>query len=157
MADLATIEWAKASERTDAESDPSGNSDIYNRANRTLYAVLSNQHNDTGATAAAIHKLGDFLVSEQGSYAGNSTDDRVFSFTKSDLTAYFVMILARGTEYPVLKTLDMAGDTTKELATNAFQANAIQDITTTGQMTLGNDATVNATGTTYDYFILGVE
>ncbi len=152
MSNLETIQWVQFSERRDAANHPDGYADVFNRPNRDIYAVLSSQHSDDGT-----HKLADFLIIEEGSYAGNSTDDRVYSLTASSLQISFLMIIARGTQYPVLKSADMTGDNSKELETNAFQSNAIQDITTAGQFTLGDDASVNATGTTYDYIAIGGE
>jgi len=150
MADLTTIEWVRSGERCDAANDPNGNPDIFNRPNRTIYAVLANQHNDDGT-----HKLAEFMAVEQGSYQGDSVDGRLYSLNTSNLSPKVVIILARNTVFPVFKSIGMGSDETKELGTNAFILNEIQDMTQIGTLELGNAATVNATGTTYDYIVFG--
>ncbi len=152
MTNLNNIQWCQTGERWDGENDTSGNPDNFNRANKVIYDVWCVNHNDDGS-----HKTDDTIVMEQGSFAGNSTDNRDISLTNSALTIRFLMIAARGTEYPVIRTTNMSGDNSKELASNALQSNQIQSISTTGQFQVGADSAVNATGTTYDYIAIGVE
>ncbi len=148
---LSTIDWMKSDDLDYGHNSSSGQPDMYNKANKALYALMGVEHSDSGA-----HKIADFLLSEQGSYAGNSTDDTDISLSDASMDIEFIIIAARAAQYPVFRSADMTSTNSKEVATNAFQTH-IKSISTTGQFRVSAAAEVNATGTTYDYFVIGRE
>jgi hypothetical protein len=84
-----------------------------------------------------------------GTYAGDGNDNRAISGI--GVHPEVVIIKANAAAYAVIRTSSMSGDNTKELsAANNLAANKIQSLDA-GGFTLGNDAQVNASGTTYHY------
>jgi hypothetical protein len=141
--------WAQYDEPRDYANHPSGNEDIGNRAMKQWYAAYSKEHNDDSS-----HKISGYLVTETGTFPGTDAAHPV-SYSNSSLKAVVAFVSRPDTEYPVFRTLGMAG--TKEIGTNAFQADQLTDISHVGFLTVGTDPAVNASGVTYDYLILGVE
>lgn len=144
---MAELRWAQWDELRDYANHPNGNEDIGNRAMLDLWDLFSVEHDGDGT-----HVTSDFLVVEDGTYTGTGAG-HAESLTNANLDILMLWIWRADTEYPVLRTTDMSN--TKELGTNAFQANMITDISTTGQFTIGTDATVNANTVTYNYFVIG--
>lgn len=149
---MATPRWAQYWERYDAENHPDGNEDVYNRANKDIYATLGVGHNDDGT-----HKLQGVLLFEQGTYTGDGNDDRDIALTNTDLQIMFIIISRADTEAPVFASSSMDTDKTKQVGTNAFAADMIQAIDTAGEFTIGADAAVNANGIAYHYAAWGVK
>lgn len=148
---LGTPRWAQHDERRDYANHPDGNEDRGNRAMQDFYTSYTVQHD----YATGAHALAGVAAVENGTYTGNGVDSRNISLSNSSLTIDFLLIWRADTEYPVLRSSDMTGDATKELETNAFQADMIQSIATTGQFQVGTDAAVNANGVDYWYLAIG--
>lgn len=84
-----------------------------------------------------------------GKYKGNGNDDRVIDSLgfKPDM----VIVTSEQNTTPILKTLDMEGDTSKPLETWAgLSKNLIQKFTDNGFI-IGNDQKVNDTGKNYHW------
>lgn len=143
--------WCLWTELADYANHPSGNPDNGNRPNIDLYETIGVEHNDDGT-----HKTSGFLISEIYSYVGNGADDRNISLQNANIDIIFILIFKEDGEYPVFKSIDMVGDSAKQLGTNAFQTNMIQSITTTGQFQVGSDDATNKNGDTYHYLIWGI-
>jgi hypothetical protein len=147
---MSTLRWAQWTDLRDYASHPDGAEDIGNRSAKDFYELWKLEHNDAGT-----HKITGFLVLEEDTYTGDGAASQVVTLTNTNLDIMALLISRPDTEYPVLRTTDMSN--TKEVGTNAFQASMITDISTTGQFTVGNDATVNANTIVYNYLALGVE
>ena len=84
-----------------------------------------------------------------GSYSGNAVDDRAIAGLPS--TPRIVIIKNTTTNVAVMRTTSMIGDATKELTTKfGSPADRIQSLDTNG-FTVGQNATVNASGSTYHW------
>jgi hypothetical protein len=151
IGNLGEPRWAQYDEYRDAESQPDGREDVFNRAPKDFFTSLTVAHDySTGA-----HAETGCMEFETGSYSGDSNDNRNIALTNTGLTIVFILIWRDDTETPVVRTADMTGDNTKQAGTAAFQTDMIQSIATTGQFQVGTDAAVNATGVTYRYFVMG--
>jgi len=80
-----------------------------------------------------------------GSYLGNGSDDR--AITGIGFQPDLVIVKANAAAYAVFKTSDMSGDASKPTI-GTITTNLIQSFDSNG-FTVGTDATVNTSGTTY--------
>jgi hypothetical protein len=144
--------WVQWEEYRDYANQVDGREDIGNRSQQDFYATFTVQHDyATGAHAGA-----GMLVFEQEKYIGNGVDPQNVSLTNANLDIYFLLIWRADSEYPVFYSEDMSADNTKELETNAFQADMIQSVGV-GTFQVGGDAAVNENLITYYYLAVGVE
>jgi hypothetical protein len=146
-----TPNWCEYYELRDANSHPSGNSDVYNRPNRTIWDNFCAEHEKNGDHNDDVESS-DF---EEGTYVGNSVDDRDISLTDSSIDISFMRVFSSQVANNYWKSSDMAGDTTKSSAAGVFAADMIQDISTTGQFQVGTNAATNQNAVTYYYVVYG--
>jgi hypothetical protein len=149
---MAEPRWPKALiEEAVGAGNIEGKEDTMNRAGMDQYRNYAVGHNDDGS-----HVLSDFMFSEEDTFTGDGGASQIVALTDTNLDILFIHISRPDTEYPVFASADMAVDETKEIGTNAFQADFITDIATTGQFTVGGDNAVNENLIVYHYLVLGM-
>jgi hypothetical protein len=135
------------------DTDPDGNVDDFNRANKGIWGNLTSytgvesfgagtgEHDRTGN-----HKVdlsASLAVIEEGTYQGNGADNRNISLSDSSLTIDLIRVWDGAVAYTFFRSSDMAGDNTKGTGGTAFVADYIQSIATTGQFQVGTTLNVN--------------
>ena len=104
-------------------------------------ARTANPGNSFGAAAS----FGAFRV-VSGGYVGNATDNRVV--TGLDFQPDLVIVKADAAQTAVFRSSTMTGDNAKPVAGAALAPDLVQSLNADG-FTVGTDARVNASGTTY--------
>jgi len=153
VGNLGEPRYIQYTELRDGENEPNGRPDVFNRPAKDWYTSYTVEHD----YATGAHASTGCMVIEEGTYTGNGVDNRNISLTNSSLDIIFILIWRDGTTAPVLRSTDMAGDNSKIAQVNAFQANMIQSIATTGQFQVGTDNAVNQNTIDYYYIVGGTE
>ena len=147
---MSTPEWIHY--KTDpcyGASDPNGNADVYNRANKDLWSNFSAYNSGTGEHDRDGDHMSDLVtnlwVVEEGTFTGNGADDRNISLSDSGLDIKFIRVWGVSIQYTFLCSEDMGADETKGTSNTAFSVDYIQDVSTTGQFQVGTALNVNLT------------
>lgn len=130
-----------------------GNKDKFNEACRDLWTRFKLEHDRDG-----VHKsdLDDNLWKQENiSWSGNSTANRDITLSDGTLDIKFIRILSDNQAYTFFRSEDMTGDNTAQSYPAVFASNKIRSVGT-GTFQVGDNAAVNASGTTYHAIIYGV-
>jgi len=109
-------------------------------------------YNVTGRTYHYISFVNSAGISNGNSYSGNNSDDR--NYNSLGLNPLAAFIYKAGDSDISWKNNKISTDNTMFFTANASASNRIQSFIT-GGFQLGNDADVNATGSTYYYMGIG--
>jgi len=154
-------EWAEYTEKCYGDSDPDGNEDTFNRANKQIWGNFT-AYNTAPATGTGEHDrdgahmddLDDNLWTvEEGSYTGNGADNRNISFADTGLDCKFMRVWDGNITYTTFRSEDMSGDNSCRTPGGTFVSNYIQSIATTGQFQVGT--ALNVSSRAYYYVAYG--
>ncbi len=143
-------EWVEFTEKRFGDSDPNGNMDTFNRANKqnwgnltaysTAPALGTGEHDRDGAHMSDL--TSNSYQVDAGTYTGNGTDDRDISLSKS-IDIKFIRIWEGSTAGTWFKTASMTGDSSLNTAVMADVTDCIQSLTTQGEFQVGTTLNVN--------------
>lgn len=121
--------------------------DILFRAGAYIKTQLELEHNDDGTHPNKEHGL----IIEEDTYTGNGTPNRNITLTNSNLTPLWLAIYCDDATVRGADGYNVAGTQYWVLATQ------LEDITTTGQFTIGANDHTNEDTTTFYYVVMGYD
>jgi hypothetical protein len=157
---MGTPVWINYKERCHGDSDPNGNEDTFNRANKTLWQNFSahgtghtGEHDKDGDHCSDLLSDLGAASQESGTYTGTGANQTI-SLTDTGLVVKFVRVWSADSAYTWFASADML----YSYSMSSQGITAEERITTlgTGSFAVGTSDDVNKSGVTFYYNVWGV-